>query len=735
MISAKDIHEKQKLTVDKIKYSEFLYYRINSNWDCMYTIVCNAKDVQDEELIKLATDLINKRQSLIITGNGGQGKTSLMMRLAVNFALSTKETSIIWISMDIISSKHIENFWSMLETGKNYIICVDSPFYNEELLKKLKRTFPIQQKENVQIIFAERIQRIEELLEEEPLFTGWIEPITAICCMGNASEKGVFQILENYNITTHYYELKKDWKHTVIEKAVAVNYGENMTETSMDKIESQLPKSINSIAEQVYHIFFIMNKTYPSISGINLDWKEWREHLRKWFHNMSIDEYYYEPIAACSVFSLDLDLDTYSKMMHLPEELWNKMNYMVGEHTEPVRYNRERNTIQPKHDVCADMFFYSHPKANLIRCLIQYLNVTKNTQAIFDNVLRKGKIRRNIVLAYGKKLDYQPLINHIKKIGFAPKNQSRLMLAGLWNCHSLQEQVCYIEKKLVGDKLEELMDYESKKVFTEIAIIYRNAKKYQSAEKMLCKALEIDENDLPIYNELGRLYVKQKKYEEAEEIFRKALEIDENALPSYNELGRLYVDQKKYEEAEEIFRKALEIDENDLPIYNELGRLYVKQKKYEEAEEIFRKALEMGNLPSYNELGRLYVKQKKYEEAEEIFRKALEIDENALPIYNELGRLYVKQKKYEEAEEIFRKALEKNLGNDSYILTSLIKLYSKTKDSKKADELIKKYTNKTTAFYFSFCKYCYIYIKNEKGLKEAMKYKKHIQNFNKKFNI
>ncbi len=666
MISAKDIHEKQILTADKIQYSESLYYRINSNWDCMYTIVCNAKDIQDEDLIKLATDLINKKKSLIITGNGGQGKTSLMMRLAVNFALSKKETSIIWISMDIISSKHIENFWNMLETGKNYIICVDSPFYNEKLLKKLKNTFPIQQKENIQIIFAERIQRIEELLEEEPLFTGWIEPITAICCMGNSSEKEVFQILENYNITTHYYELKKNWKHLVIEKAVAVNYGKNMAETSMDKIESQLPESITSIAEQVYHIFFIMNKTYPSISGINLDWKEWKEHLRKWFHNMSIDEYYYEPIAACSVFSLDLDLDTYAKMMHLPEELWNKMNYMIGEHTEPVRYNRERNTIQPKHDVCAEMFFYSHPKANIIRCLIQYLTVTKNTQAIFDNVLRKGKICNNIVLPFGETLNYLPLINHIKKIGFASENQSRLMLSELWNCRSLQEKVCYIEKNLIDDKLEKLTDYESKKVFAEIAIIYRKAKKYQPAEKMLWKALEIDTDD----------------------------------LPSYNELGRLYVDQNKYDEAEKIFRKASE----------------------------------MGHLPSYNELGRLYVKQNKYDQAEEIFRKALEIDADALPIYNELGCLYVKQNKFDEAEKIFRKALEMG-ENARYILTSLIKLYSKTKNSKKADGLIKHYTNKTTAFYNSYCKHCYIYIKNEKGLKNAIKYKKYIQKFNKTFYI
>ena len=113
MISAKDIHEKQKLKADTIQYSESLYYQINSNWDCMYTIVCNDKDIQDEALIELATDLLDNGQSLIITGNGGQGKTSLMMRLAVNFALRTNEVSIIWISMDIISSKHIENFWSM----------------------------------------------------------------------------------------------------------------------------------------------------------------------------------------------------------------------------------------------------------------------------------------------------------------------------------------------------------------------------------------------------------------------------------------------------------------------------------------------------------------------------------------------------------------------------------------------------------------------------------------------
>lgn len=139
-------------------------------------------------------------------------------------------------------------------------------------------------------------------------------------------------------------------------------------------------------------------------------------------------------------------------------------------------------------------------------------------------------------------------------------------------------------------------------------------------------------------------------------------------------------------------------------------------------------------LPIYNELGRLYADQNKYDEAEDIFRNALEIDADALPIYNELGRLYIKQNKFEKAEEIFCKALEMG-ENARYILTSLIKLYSKTKNSKKADGLIKHYTNKTTAFYNSYCKHCYIYIKNEKGLKNAIKYKKYIQKFNKTFYI
>ena len=346
---------------------------------------------------------------------------------------------------------------------------------------------------------------------------------------------------------------------------------------------------------------------------------------------------------------------------------------------------------------------YSHPKSDPIECLIEYIKAGGCIQKIFDCVLRKGKIYRNTILSRQAKLDYTPLIRYIEKTGYNLNNYSRLTLAKLWNCTSLQNQLNFIQSTGLIYRLEEFTDSEKGKVYTEIGIILKKFKKYEEAEKIFQTALEKDSEALPIYNELGRLYVKQKKYEEAEKVFLDALEKDSEDLPSYNELGRLYVEQKRYEEAEKVFLDALEKDSKDLPSYNELGRLYVKQRKYEEAEKMFLDALEK--------------------------------DSKDLPSYNELGRLYVKQRKYEEAEKVFLDGIKISNDSKGYFLTSLIKLYHKTGNHQKANALINKYTNKTTACYDSFCKACYIYLKDVKGIKEAIKYKKIIQQMNKRFYV
>ncbi len=701
----------------------------------MFAVICNDMDIVDQELMEHAIKILNNRHSLIITGNGGQGKTSLMMKLAVHMALTEKTINVLWISLNIVSMESIESFWNCLGNEQEYLICLDSPYYNEKVLERLKKTFPVHFKHKVRFIITERIQGIEELLEEENFISGWMEPVSAICCMGNTKEQKLFEVLERLHIQLVYYNYKVEWRQSILKRAIEINYEgqKDLVDRCINEIEKDLSNNMFSVAEQVYEIFSIIEKKYPNISGVNLDWKEWKEHLQRWFGDKSIDEYCYEPIAVCSIFSLELNVDVYANMIGLTGRISDKIKHMIGNHIEPIRYNQISDTLYPKHDIVADRFMYSHPKSDPIECLIQYIKAGGCIQKIFDCVLRKGKIYRNTILSRQAKLDYTPLIRYIEKTGYNLNNYSRLTLAKLWNCTSLQNQLNFIQSTGLIYRLEEFTDSEKGKVYTEVGIILKKFKKYGEAEKIFQTALEKDSEALPIYNELGCLYVEQKKYGEAEKVFLDALE--KGNLPSYNELGRLYVEQKKYKEAEKVFLDALEKDSEALPIYNELGRLYVEQKKYKEAEKVFLNALEKDSeaLPIYNELGRLYVEQKKYEEAEKIFQTALEKEH--LPSYNELGRLYVKQRKYEEAEKVFLDGIKISNDSKGYFLTSLIKLYHKTGNHQKANALINKYTNKTTAYYDSFCKACYIYLKDVKGIKEAIKYKKIIQQMNKRFYV
>jgi tetratricopeptide (TPR) repeat protein len=67
---------------------------------------------------------------------------------------------------------------------------------------------------------------------------------------------------------------------------------------------------------------------------------------------------------------------------------------------------------------------------------------------------------------------------------------------------------------------------------------------------------------------LAKLYQDQRKYEEAEPLLKRALQINEkrlgpehpNTATSLNNLALLYQAQGKYEEAEPLLKRALQIN-------------------------------------------------------------------------------------------------------------------------------------------------------------------------------
>jgi tetratricopeptide (TPR) repeat protein len=212
-------------------------------------------------------------------------------------------------------------------------------------------------------------------------------------------------------------------------------------------------------------------------------------------------------------------------------------------------------------------------------------------------------------------------------------------------------------------------------------LLRKNLKRYEEAEKAYRKAIDIQPDNVWIWCRLGKLlHEKLKKYGEAENAYRNAIKIDSNYQWAWYNLGELLQDNyKKYEEAEKAYRKAIEIDPDFSVCWCRLGQLlHENLGRYDEAEKAYRKAIEKdSNFPfPWGQLGQLLHKNlERYEEAEQAYRKAIEINPNYAWPWIMLGQLlHEKLKKYEEAEEAYRKVIEiePKMGTVRVVLIGLL---------------------------------------------------------------
>lgn len=206
-------------------------------------------------------------------------------------------------------------------------------------------------------------------------------------------------------------------------------------------------------------------------------------------------------------------------------------------------------------------------------------------------------------------------------------------------------------------------------------------KSYSEAEEAYLKAIKIDEKFIKAWSGLGNLYqYKLARYSEAEKVYLKVIEINENVADVWLNLGNLYSDKfGRHLESEKAYLKAIEINENFVYAWVNLGILYQYQLgKLFEAEKAYLKAIKIDENFKYtwNSLGNLYQDHlSRYGEAENAYLRAIRIDENQeYPKYNLIFLYRDKLNKYKEAKEIF-KNLELNLARDSHFLNQALFAY------------------------------------------------------------
>ena len=668
------------------------YYRINNQFSTMFRVICAAQDVPHRQAEEQLLRLLESRDPIIITGSGGRGKSSLMLRTAVLWARRGKLA--VWLRLsagDILTEAQAGALFEALaraaaENGP-LLLCIDNPFEGRVSFQALQQAWRTDAP--IRLLLAERNNRLSILTDQAgDTMLGWFDGANVIELGGGAQGDEQFR-----DLGWAWYPVPEGKKRQrqILEKAVEIfSAAGSLSEEERKELVGQVLEKYRrrgvSLAELIYRALFAIGQARVSKSpDMVLDWEEWDRFLRDNLSFESRDSY--ELIAAYKLFDTPLPLSLFCRLYRIDQPALERAleRRRMEEQTEPVVYSAADGSLQPKHDVIAELYFLFHGKGGAINPLMRRVLAAldgEETELLLDQLVDKQELLRGS--GYALDIDYRAYLNLIREraeagqLAMGPGGWANLCLGRLWlERNAWQKRTPEAEetdalRRWLREKapiLRENLNGRDRRgmcrLYTEWGIWERESGCLEAAEQRFIEALTIAPKDIPSRTELGRLLARDPgRRKEAELLFREALEIEPNNVPIRTELGRLLaLDPARRKDAERVFRDAIGIAPKDVLTRTELGRLLaLDPARRKEAEQLFRDAIGMApkDVPIRTELGRLLaLDPARRKEAELLFREALEIEPNNVPIRTELGRLLaLDPARRREAEQLFRKALE-----------------------------------------------------------------------------
>lgn len=657
------------------------YYRVDSNFNTMVRVISAEQDIPHLEAVNTSERLIEGNSPVILTGSGGSGKTSLMLRLALQWV--TKGRVAIWLALsnrDIMTVPQAKVFFDTIlksaRQNQRILLCIDNPYASKDTLKNLQKAWP-ENFNKIQLIMAERENRLTLLTDpDEDYLFRWFDNANLVALCGNNQINYHYQ-LKKYKYFTfgETYQRRK----SILDRCTGIliengQISKNIGLTSVESVLKNTSSSNISLAELIYRTLFELTGDVSKFD-VRLDWNEWKNFLKE---KMSIEDTLrpYGVIAAYKIFHSPLPISLFCKCFNLQEDSFCALldELMLSGQIEPIIYEKSNFTIQPKHEVIAELFFLFNRKKISINRLMLFL--IKAMDACEIELLLANMINKKDVQNRHKKFGYIAYRDYMDAIYCKIIKENCLL--------SEHAKVCLClgflwarKKKVVQERWEQLNsilnelapsikdNLQIAKLYTEWGILAHSIGDDLVAEKKFRLVVDTCPNQIPVRTELGRLLATQRGREkEAENYFREAIAINPQHLHSRTELGRLLAKQKGREhEAEQCLLEAITINPKHLHSRIELGKLLSTQEnRRNEAKKYFLEVLKISpnNIHAHTEMGRLLAAQEGCEkEAEVYFRSAIRINPKHLHSRTELGMLLAKQVGREkEAEGLFREAFE-----------------------------------------------------------------------------
>ena len=702
------------------------YFGVSADFGVTLRVLSADRDVSRGDADEKIAGLLNGAPA-IVSGNGGMGKTSLMMRQAIRWA---RDGGIaVWLRLNAApngetltyaqAASCMEALRQEAENGQRVLLCLENPDEGRTTLANLRDawlesgvpTGPEAAKRGgyVQLLMAERSNRLEKLTaRNDDLLLNWFDGASVAELRAVTETRSPRKIKEDYAVTP--IAESKDFRSKVV-VAATERYKKNVGETRWSQVlqdvkQRYYDKPNVSLVELIYRTLFRLKQTARKTSGIVMDWEEWS---RGFPPNDYTPFQLYGGIAAFRLFEIPFTLDLFCRRFNMNAyDLagWLR-NWRAKRNVEPVIYrpgpvsNPGAGTIAPKHDVIAELFFLFQrdeyedgdgrgADENIDATFCEYLAlmneleierfleqiVNQRTMRDMDRQWRDRELGRPNFREY-----FTCIFERTRKheIRLSPEGMAKLCLGILWSNGG--------NRIIWNQKVQDILETAAPEVdetrqthilYTEWGICLAKAGRTAEAEQKFRAVTEIAPDDLQSRTELGRLLSKQPgRQAEAEQLFREVIALDRNTIQGRVELGRLLVKRKTVKaeaEAEQLFREVMRIDPKNLPPRTELGRLLSKQPgRQAEAEQCFREAMRIdrNHLQSRTELGRLLSKQPgRQDEAEQCFRKVIEIEKENIPARRELAKLYVSQNRLQETKKLYAEILRLK-PNDRWALDGL----------------------------------------------------------------
>jgi serine/threonine-protein kinase len=230
---------------------------------------------------------------------------------------------------------------------------------------------------------------------------------------------------------------------------------------------------------------------------------------------------------------------------------------------------------------------------------------------------------------------------------------------------NLDSALAVFQKALAQDPAYALAHAGQAEAFLRRYKQTRDAQLLDLARDSARRAVELDDQLLPVHLTMGLIHAAAGEHQQAIESFEKALKLESENADAVRELANAYDAAGRPQDAEATFRRAIELRPDSWAAYNALGVFYNQHGRFTEAVPWFRRVIDLtpDNYFAYANLGAMYLRLGRHAEAAAMLERSLALNPSSQS-YSNLGTVYYFQEKYRQAAEMYLKAVELSPADD-----------------------------------------------------------------------